>query len=60
VKRGEYVTGGRAEVQPGGTISYRIPTITLGGSNLVYCAAVERHVGLYPISTADEARARAI
>jgi uncharacterized protein YdhG (YjbR/CyaY superfamily) len=37
------------------TISYRIPTFMLKGTNLVYFAAFKKHIGLYPapIDTAE-------
>ncbi len=35
-------------------IKYRMPTFTLHG-NLVYFAAWQRHIGLYPITSAMEA-----
>ena len=35
------------------TISYQIPTFTLGG-NLVYFAAFKNHIGLYPPVRSDE------
>jgi uncharacterized protein YdhG (YjbR/CyaY superfamily) len=37
------------------TISYQMPTITLGGRHLVYFAGWKRHVSLYPIPAGDEA-----
>jgi len=30
------------------TISYQIPTFTLGGKYLIYFAAYKKHIGLYP------------
>ena len=30
------------------TISYQVPTFTLGGDYLVYFAAYKKHIGLYP------------
>ena len=39
----------------GETISYNIPTITLGGGPLVYFAGWKRHVSVYPIPDGDDA-----
>lgn len=40
---------------PGETISYQMPTITLDGTSLVYFAAWKHHIGLYPpIPESDE------
>jgi uncharacterized protein YdhG (YjbR/CyaY superfamily) len=39
----------------GERISYQIPTFTLDGRDLIYLAGWKHHVGLYPVSTADEA-----
>lgn len=36
------------------TISYRMPTITLEGTYLVYFAAWKHHIGIYPIPRLDE------
>lgn len=38
----------------GERISYQIPTFTFDGRDLIYVAAWKHHVGLYPVSTADE------
>lgn len=42
----------------GEKISYQIPTITLGGKNLVHFAAWKKHIAVYPIPDADEALER--
>jgi uncharacterized protein YdhG (YjbR/CyaY superfamily) len=39
----------------GETISYHIPTITLGGESLLYFAGWKRHISLYPAPAGDEA-----
>jgi uncharacterized protein YdhG (YjbR/CyaY superfamily) len=39
----------------GETISYQIPTITLGGRPLLYFAGWKRHISLYPAPAGDEA-----
>lgn len=39
----------------GETISYHIPTITLGGQPLLYFAGWKRHISLYPAPAGDEA-----
>ncbi len=44
--------------EPGETISYAMPTITLDGRPLVYFAAWKHHIGLYPIPRADAATER--
>ena len=36
------------------TISYGIPTFTIGGKYLVYFAAYKNHIGLYPVPGATE------
>ena len=36
-------------------ISYQIPSFKLGGQYLVYVAAYERHIGVYPAPTGDAA-----
>jgi len=38
----------------GETISYQIPTITLGGRPLLYFAGWKRHISLYPAPAGDE------
>jgi uncharacterized protein YdhG (YjbR/CyaY superfamily) len=35
------------------TISYDIPTFTLGGSYLIYFAGWKKHIALYPVSAAS-------
>jgi uncharacterized protein YdhG (YjbR/CyaY superfamily) len=40
------------------TISYHIPTITLGGRPLLYFAGWKRHISLYPAPAGDEALER--
>ena len=68
---GEYIGSFPADVQPvleqvrraildavpgaGETISYQIPTITLGGRPLLYFAGWKRHISLYPAPAGDEA-----
>jgi uncharacterized protein YdhG (YjbR/CyaY superfamily) len=42
----------------GETISYRIPTITLGGRPLLYFAGWKRHISIYPAPAGDEALER--
>ena len=37
------------------TMSYQIPTITLGGRHLVYFAGWKRHISVYPVPAGDEA-----
>ena len=71
---GEYIGSFPAGVQPileqvrraildavpgaGETISYHIPTITLGGRPLLYFAGWKRHISLYPAPAGDEALER--
>jgi len=45
---------GRAAPGSEETISYRMPTNTLGGRPLVYFAAWRTHIGVYPIPPLDE------
>lgn len=70
----EYIGSFPADVQPileqvrraildavpgaGETISYQIPTITLGGRPLLYFAGWKRHVSVYPAPAGDEALER--
>ena len=42
----------------GETISYHIPTITLGGRPLLYLAGWKRHISVYPAPAGDEALER--
>ena len=42
----------------GETISYQIPTITLGGRRLLYFAGWKHHVSVYPAPAGDEALER--
>ena len=42
----------------GETVSYQIPTITLGGRPLLYFAGWKRHVSVYPAPAGDEALER--
>ena len=67
----EYIAGFPADVQSilqairstihgvvpgaGEKISYKMPTITMGGSALVYFAGWKRHVGMYPVPRLDDA-----
>lgn len=44
----------------GESISYGIPTLTLGGRDLVSFAAWKRHIGFYPLPALDEALAQQI
>ncbi len=37
------------------TIRYRIPTMQIGGKNIVHFAGFTHHVGTYPVPTGDEA-----
>lgn len=47
--------------EPGETISYQMPTITLDGESLAYFAVWKNHVGLYPpVPTEDEALEREV
>ena len=39
----------------GETITYQIPTITLGGTALLYFAGWKHHISLYPVPRGDEA-----
>jgi uncharacterized protein YdhG (YjbR/CyaY superfamily) len=39
----------------GERISYQIPAFTIDGRDLIYVAAWKKHIGLYPVSIADEA-----
>ncbi len=67
----EYIGGQPAEIQavlervraviraaaPGveETVTYQMPTFTLGGKHLVYVAAWKHHLSIYPVPPADEA-----
>ena len=42
----------------GETISYQMPTMTLGGAPLLYFAGWKRHISLYPAPAGDEALER--
>jgi uncharacterized protein YdhG (YjbR/CyaY superfamily) len=42
------------------TISYQIPTITLGGRYLVYFAGWKHHLSVYPVPAGDDAFERDI
>ena len=44
----------------GETISYQMPTITLGGAPLLYFAGWKRHISLYPAPAGDESFERRI
>ncbi|HEY8720333.1 iron chaperone [Pengzhenrongella sp.] len=48
----------RAAPDAGETISYQIPTITLGGTTLIYFAGWKHHIALYPVPEVDEATER--
>ena len=37
----------------GETISYGIPTMTLGGKHLIYFGAWKRHISVYPVPSGD-------
>ena len=68
---GEYIGSFPAGVQPileqvrraildavpgaGETISYQIPTITLGGKRILYFAGWKHHISLYPAPRGDDA-----
>ncbi|MDR2987508.1 MAG: DUF1801 domain-containing protein [Nocardiopsaceae bacterium] len=39
----------------GETISYDIPTITLGGKRLIHFAAWKKHISVYPVPSGDAA-----
>lgn len=39
--------------EPGESMSYRMPTITLDGLSLVHFAGWTHHIGLYPLPPAD-------
>ena len=70
----EYIGSFPADVQPileqvrraildvvpgaGQTISYQIPTITLGGRPLLYFAGWKHHISVYPAPAGDEALER--
>lgn len=45
------------EVLPnaGEAIRYRIPTLQIGGTNVVHFAGFAHHVGVYPVPTGDAA-----
>ena len=43
----------KAAPDPEETISYEIPTFKLKGKYLIYFAAYKKHIGLYPVPTAD-------
>lgn len=38
----------------GERISYQIPTITLGGKNIIHFAAWKSHISVYPVPAGDE------
>lgn len=42
------------------TISYNIPTFTLGGKYLIYFAGWKNHLSIYPIPSGTEAFAREV
>ena len=44
--------------ESGERISYRMPTATLNGHDLVYFAAWKKHIGMYPVPDGDEALER--
>jgi len=46
--------------EAGETISYGIPTVTLGGKHVVYFGAWKTHVSVYPVPAGDEELERAI
>ncbi len=47
----------RAVPGAGETISYQMPTVTLGGKSLVHFAAWKHHIGLYPLPATEGALA---
>ena len=42
------------------TITYGIPTITLGGKYVVYFAGWKHHISVYPVPVGDEALQQAV
>lgn len=47
----------RAVSGAGETISYQMPTVTLGGKSLVHFAAWKHHIGIYPLPATEGALA---
>ncbi len=48
-------TARHAAPTAGETISYALPTLTLGGRDLVSFGAWKHHIGLYPLPAVDDA-----
>jgi uncharacterized protein YdhG (YjbR/CyaY superfamily) len=58
----ERIRGSIRSVVPGvdETISYQMPTFTLGGKPLLHVAAWKKHIGVYPLPAMDDDLAQAV